>query len=258
MPKVRIKRSNEIASGTLAVYIEKPDGFGFEAGQFVEAALIDPPETDAEGDSRAFTLASAPYEAELVIATRLRDTAFKRVLKNLPAGAELNIDGPFGSFTLHRDGSRPAVFLAGGIGITPFRSILLQATKDALPRRLFLFYSNRRPEDAAFLEEFQELEKQNPRFALIATMTDMQHSSQSWEGSRGPIDKAMIERRVGPMASPVHYIIDKDSIEREACPMTSPIYYIAGPPGMVRAMQGMLRTSGFGADSVRVEEFGGY
>lgn len=258
MPKVRIKRSNEIASGTLAVHIEKPDGFSFEAGQFVEAALVDPPETDAEGDSRAFTLASAPYEEELVFATRLRDTAFKRVLKNLPAGRELYIDGPFGSFTLHRDGSRPAVFLAGGIGITPFRSILLQATKEALPHRLFLFYSNRRPEDAAFLEEFQELEKQNPRFTLIATMTDMQHSAQSWESDRGPIDKAMIGRRAGPMTSPVRYIIDKDMIERQACPMTSPIYYIAGPPGMVRAMQGMLRTSGVGADSVRVEEFGGY
>jgi ferredoxin-NADP reductase len=258
MPKVRIKRTNEIASGTLAVHIEKPDGFSFEAGQFIEAALIDPPETDAEGNSRAFTLASAPYEEELVFATRLRDTAFKRVLKNMPAGRELNLDGPFGSFTLHRDGSRPAVFLAGGIGITPFRSILLEATKGALPHRLFLFYSNRRPEDAAFLEEFQELEKQNSRFTLIATMTDMQHSSRSWADNRGPIDKDMIERRAGPMTSPVHYIIDKDRIEREACPMTSPIYYIAGPPGMVRAMQGMLRTSGVAADSIRAEEFAGY
>lgn len=258
MPKARIRRGSEIASGTLAVHIEKPDGFSFAAGQFVEAALIDPPETDAEGNSRAFSLASAPYEEELVLATRVRDTAFKRVLKNLSVGQELDIDGPFGSFTLHRDGSRPAVFLAGGIGITPFRSMLLQATKDALPHRLFLFYSNRRPEDAAFLEEFQELERHNPRFALIATMTDMQHSSQSWEGSRGPIDKGMIERRVGLMASPVHYIIDKDMIEREACPATSPIYYIAGPPAMVRAMQGMLRASGVGADSVRAEEFGGY
>ncbi len=258
MPRVRILRTDEIASGTLAVHVEKPDGFRFEAGQFVEAALIDPPETDAEGNSRAFTLASAPYEEELVFATRLRDTAFKRVLKNLPAGRELYLEGPFGSFTLHQDGSRPAVFLAGGIGVTPFRSIVLQATKDVLPHRLFLFYSNRRPEDAAFLEEFQELERQNSRFKLLATMTDMQHSSRPWRSSRGPISKDMIERRAGPMASPVPYIIGKDRIERQACPMTSPIYYIAGPPGMVRAMQDMLRTSGVDTDRIRAEEFAGY
>ena len=140
MAKVRIKRTKEAADSTLAVYMEKPDGFSFEPGQFVEVGLIDPPDTDAEGDSRAFTLASAPHELDLMIATRLRDTAFKRILKNLSTGAEINLDGPFGSFTLHRDGSRPAVFLAGGIGITPFRSILAQATKEALPHRLFLFY----------------------------------------------------------------------------------------------------------------------
>ncbi len=258
MTKVRIKGTHEIAGRTLAVHLVKPDGFSFEAGQFIEAALIDPLETDAEGDSRAFTLASAPQEAELVFATRLRDSAFKRVLKNLPAGGELDIDGPFGSFTLHRDASRPAVFLAGGIGITPFRSILLQATKDALPHRLFLFYSNRHPEDAAFLEELQELEKQNPRFTLIATMTDIQPSSQSWEGNRGHIDKAMIERRIGPMTSPIYYVIDRDMVERRVSPGTSPIYYIAGPPGLVRAMQSMLRSSGVDADSIRAEEFAGY
>ena len=258
MPKARIQRIEEIASGTLAVHLEKPGDFQFEAGQFVEAALIDPPETDGEGDSRAFTLASAPYEAELVFATRLRDTAFKRVLRSLAPGRELDIAGPFGSFTLHRDGSRPAVFLAGGIGITPFRSMLLQATKDALPHRLFLFYSNRRPEDAAFLEEFRELEKQDSRFTLIATMTDMQHSSRPWTGDRGFVDKGMIERRAGPLTSPVHYIIGEDRVERPACPVTSPIFYIAGPPGMVRAMQSMLRTSDVGADCVRTEEFGGY
>ncbi|HXE89884.1 MAG TPA: FAD-dependent oxidoreductase [Terriglobales bacterium] len=238
MAKVRIKGTSEVADRTLAVRMEKPPGFSFEAGQFVELTLMDPPETDAEGNSRAFTLASAPHEAELVVATRLRDTAFKRVLKTLKAGAEVDLDGPFGSFTLHRDGSRPAVFLAGGIGITPFRSMALQATKDALSQRLFLFYSNRRPENAAFLAELQALETQNSRFTCIATMTDVQPSSQSWQGHRGRIDQALIERWV-------------DST-------TSPIYYIAGPAGMVRAMQGLLRSSGVATEDIRAEEFSGY
>lgn len=234
--KLKITSQHEVASKTLAVHLEKPDGFAFEAGQFIEAALIDPPETDAEGDNRAFTLASAPYEPELIFATRLRDTAFKRVLRKLRKGQEINLDGPFGSFTLHKDAARPAVFLAGGIGITPFRSIVLQAANEALPHRLFLFYANRRPEDAPFLRELQDVEKQNPQFTLVATMTEA--SAQPWQGPRGRIDKALIERHAGPMAAP--------------------IYYIAGPAGMVRAMQSLLRSAGVTADNIRAEEFAGY
>ena len=83
----------------------------------------------------------------------MSDTAFKRVLKTMPLGTEVRIVGPFGSLILHQNADRPAVFLAGGIGITPFRSMLLQATEQKLPYHLILFYSNRRPEDAAFLEE---------------------------------------------------------------------------------------------------------
>ncbi|MCI0402000.1 MAG: FAD-dependent oxidoreductase [Acidobacteria bacterium] len=238
MIKVKITGKKEIAFNTLAVHLQKPEGFSFEAGQFIEATLMDPPETDAKGGSRAFTLASAPCQTELVFATRLRDSAFKRVLRTLPVGGEINIDGPFGSFTLHKDVSRPAVFLAGGIGITPFRSILLQATTDALPHRLFLFYSNRRPEDAAFLEELQGLEKQNSRFTLVATMTESEAARQGWKGSRRRISGEMIRQAVGPF--------------------TSPIFYVAGPPGLVRAMQSMLRESGVEADNIRAEEFGGY
>lgn len=238
MHRVKIKGLREIAFNTLAVHLEKPGGFSFEAGQFIEVTLIDAHDTDAKGVSRAFTIASAPYEADLVVATRLRDSAFKRVIKTLVPGAEIDIDGPFGSFTLHKDASRPAVFLAGGIGITPFRSMLLQATKDALTHRLFLFYSNRRPEDAAFLEELQGLEKQNSRFTVVATMTESGTARQGWKGSRQRISGEMIRQVVGPF--------------------TSPIYYIAGPPGLVRAMQSMLRESGVEADNIRAEEFGGY
>jgi len=102
-----------------------------------------------------------------VVATRMRDTAFKRVLKTMPPGAEIKIEGPFGSMTLHRKSTRPAVMLAGGIGITPFRSMLCQAVKADAGPPLLLFYSNRRPEDAAFLAELQELALRCPRFTLV-------------------------------------------------------------------------------------------
>ncbi len=175
---VKLKSRQEVAEQTLACCFEKPATFRFTPGQFIELTLLNPPESDAEGNSRAFSIASAPYEDFLMVATRLRDTAFKRVLSNLPLGADVRVEGPFGDLRLHHDESRAAVVLTGGIGITPFRSILLAAAKEKRPIRIFVFYGNRRPEDAAFLDELQDLEKQNPNYRLIACMNEMEHSQR--------------------------------------------------------------------------------
>jgi ferredoxin-NADP reductase len=131
--EVRLLRRETVAEGTMAFWFSRPAGFGFRAGQSILLRLISPPETDAEGDGRTFTIASAPHEQELMIATRMRDTAFKRVLKSLPPGAALTIDGPDGEMALEDSPTRPAVFLAGGIGITPFRSMALHAAQRQLP-----------------------------------------------------------------------------------------------------------------------------
>ena len=92
--KVKLKAREEIAAGTMAFHFEKPEGFSYKAGQFADYTLINPPETDAEGNTRGFSLASAPYEDDLMSATRMRDTAFKRVLKTMPLGTELTLDAP--------------------------------------------------------------------------------------------------------------------------------------------------------------------
>ena len=147
--KVRLKNRKQVAEGTLAFHFEKPADFRFKPGQFCSFTLVDPPETDEEGNKRTFSIASAPHEEDLIVATRMRDTAFKRVLRSAAPGIQVKIDGPSGSFTLHRKPEKPAVFLAGGIGITPFLSIIRQTEHDAAPHHIYLFYSNRRPEDAA-------------------------------------------------------------------------------------------------------------
>ena len=142
--------------------------------------LLDPSEMDAEGNVRSLSIASAPHEDTLMVATRMRDTAFKRVLSTMPLGSAVKIEGPSGSLTLHNNVKRTAVFLAGGIGITPFRSVVFRAAKEKLPHRIFLFYSNRRPEDAPFLDELQALERENPNYKLIASMTEMSKSQRPW------------------------------------------------------------------------------
>jgi ferredoxin-NADP reductase len=168
--KVKVKSQQEIAAGTMAFHCEKPEGFAYKAGQCADYTLINPAETDAEGNTRGFSWASAPYEDALMLATRMRDTAFKRVLKTMELGTELTLDVPYGSFTLHNNVSIPAVFLTGGIGVTPVRSIVLQAVHDNVPHRMLVFDSNRRPEDAAFLDELMESHEKNPHYTFVGTM----------------------------------------------------------------------------------------
>ncbi len=228
----------EVAEGTMAFHFEKPPGYDFKPGQSADLTLLNPPETDSEGNTRTFSIASAPFEDYLMFATRMRDTAFKRSMKEVPLGTEVKMESAMGSFTLHKNSAKPAVFLAGGIGITPFSSIARQADHDRLPHKLYLFHSNRRPEDAPFLETLQKLEKTNPNFRFIGTMTEMSRSRRTWGGETGLIDKEILSR----------YLSD----------LQGPIYYIAGPPSMVTGMRKMLIASSIDEDDIRTDEFAGY
>src|SRR5690242_20345151 len=105
----KLEKHELVAEGTMAFHFAKPPGFEFRAGQSIDLTLLNPPETDGEGNTRAFSLASAPFDPDLMIATRMRDTAFKRVLGKASPGLEVRIDGPSGSFVLHRKAERPAV-----------------------------------------------------------------------------------------------------------------------------------------------------
>jgi len=240
MPKYEtaLARNETVAEGTMAFHFAKPANFTFKPGQSMNVSLIDPPETDAKGNARTFSIVSAPHEAELVVATRMRDTAFKRVLKAMPAGGRVALRGPAGLFTLDPADARPAVFLAGGIGVTPFVSMLRDAAQSGLERDLWLFYSNRRPEDAAFLDELAALPKRNPQLHFVGTMVEMDKSSRPWSGERGFLDRAMLERHLKSVAGKV--------------------YYVAGPPGLVEAMQKMLTGAGVSEEAIHTDEFFGY
>jgi len=128
------------------------------------------------------------------------------------------------------------VFIAGGIGIAPIRSILQHATQERLPHKLYLFYSNREADDAAFLEEFENMTLQNPNFTLIPTVTG--HRTLAWPHEKGHINREMLSR----------YLLG----------LNGPIYYVTGPSGMVTAMTDLLNSSGVSDDNVKTEEFGDY
>ncbi len=234
----KLVKREEVAEGTMAFHFEKPHGFQFKPGQSADLTLVNPPETDGEGNIRTFSIVSPPYENELVFATRMRNTAFKRVLRTTPLGTEIGLDGPMGSFTLHRTLTKPGVFLAGGIGITPYVSILRQAAREEHAYRLYLFYSNRRPEDAAFMDVLREIATVRPGIRLIPTMTNMAKSRLKWTGETGHISPDMLQKYLQTLEGP--------------------IYYVAGPPGMVTSLREMLTGAGVDEDDIRSEEFGGY
>ena len=227
-----------IARDTMAFWFDTNScSFGFRAGQHADFVFTNP-SLESEGDnSRTFSLASAPYDKEpIMIAMRMRKTGFKTALKSSALGTKFIVSRPRGSFTLHRDITRPAVFLAGGIGIAPIRSIIHQATQEHLPHKLYLFYSNREADDTAFIEEFESLAAQNPNFTFIPTVTG--HRTIAWPYEKGHINREMLSR----------YLLG----------LKGPIYYIAGPSGMVTAMTGLLNASGVSDDDMKTEEFGDY
>ncbi len=172
---------------------------------------------------------------------RMTDSAFKRVLGKMQIGEKVLIQmllhSPHGSFVIHDDSSKPAVFLVGGIGIVPAFSMIKDAVERKLSHKIFLFYSNRRPEDAPYLTELQNLAKQHPFFTLIATMTEPEKSKKSWHGETGYIDQAMLNRYINNL--------------------NLPIYYIAGLTGMVNAMKTLLKDIGINENNIHSEDFSG-
>ena len=223
--RARLIAAERVAEETSSFAFEVQAPFSFVAGQTCDFTIDNPPHQDAKGSTRTFSLASSPAESpRILIATRLTGSAFKRTLLEAAPGLEIGIDGPFGSFTLHKNSAKPALFFAGGIGITPFHSMIKDATDRRLPHRVTLFYFNRTAASAAFLPDLDTWQRENPNFRLLSTY--------------GPLDAAAIKPRLAEAATA--------------------ICYIAGPPGFVGAARGAVEGAGMDPDNVRTEEFSGY
>jgi len=227
----------EVAEGTMAFQFEKPNDFVFKAGQYIDLTLSDSQPGPSNGLTHTFSIASSPFDEELLVTTRIRNTVFKQAISSLPIGSPVRIEGPMSSFSLHNNTARQAVFLAGGIGIAPFLSMLTYATEEKLQHRIVLFYANRYLEDAAFIDALWRLERDNPRFRFVPTLTRAPNNN-GWKGKTGHIGLQMLFAHVGILRGP--------------------IYYIAGPPTMAAATRRTLSEVGVDEDDIRTEEFAGY
>jgi ferredoxin-NADP reductase len=211
-------------------------GFSFRAGQYVVVRISGL--TDPRGDSRTFSIASAPSDRGVVaVTTRRGPSPFKRRLFESGPGTPFELWGPFGDFVPARD--RPAVLLGGGIGITPFRSMLRQAAfeRSAVPIRLL--YSSHTPEELIYRGEFEELARRWAGFRPTLLVSGAAPGATGWRGETGRIDAPLVHR--------------------ESRGIDHPLYYICGPPTMVKELRGILvRDADVPAGEVRTEAFQGY
>jgi ferredoxin-NADP reductase len=235
--RAEIKEKREVAKGTLLVLFDLlGEDVSFEPGQYFWVELVDPPYDDEKGARRHITVVTSPTERGVLgLCTRMRDSAFKRSLAELPIGAPVEVEQPKGDFVLPAETDRPYAFLAGGIGITVFRSMLRYIADEGLPHRVTLVYSNRDRESTAFLDELRELEAANPNLRVVFTMTQ----DPGWDGET---------RRIGPE-------LLSDCLDGELEEFT---YLIAGPPPMVEAVTEELKNAGVAESNLRPERFSGY
>jgi len=235
--RARIKEKREVAKGTLLVVFDLlGEEVDFRPGQYFWVTLLDPPFDDEKGPRRHISAVTSPNERGVLgLCTRLRDSAFKRSLAELPIGAEVEVEQPKGTFVLPDETDLPFVFLAGGIGITVFRSMLRYIAEEQLPHRVTLVYSNRDRESAPFLDELAELERSQDWLHVVLTMTD----DPGWDGEL---------RRIGPE-------LLRDQLGAE---LGSFRYLLAGPPGMVEGVAEQLRWAGVPDEQIASERFSGY
>lgn len=226
---VKLLRKTEVAEGTIEFTLEKPQGFEYRAGQYGDLVL--PPSTglDDSNNKHGFSFLSAPYEDTLRMTTRMRGTSkYKQAAAKVPEGTMVKLLALWGDFTLQKNDQIPAVFLIGGIGITPVRSIIAQATHDKAPHKITLIYSNRTPAQAAYADELKHLAEVNKNFTFI------------------------------PVYSDTDGRVNADIVRRHVLDISSPRYYLAGPEAMVKAMRQILLEVGADEDSIKTEEFEGY
>lgn len=228
---VKLLEKKEIALGTWAFYFDKPADFTFSAGQFTTMHVNI---SNGKRDSRDMTIASSPLDEELCIVTKIGEqrSQFKQALFELPIGQTVTLSKPAGGFILRKE-STPYIFLAGGIGITPFYSMLKFAwqTDMMIPLRLFVSFSSQ--EESIFYEELQRMQKNS-----LHVVYSLTNPSNGWCGETGRISEKMIEK----------YIQD----------IANTIFMIAGPVEMVDEMQSMLLEMGVVQENIRIDYFTGY
>ena len=233
--QIILEKTEIICENTVAFTFDaKHTGYKFDAGQYANFTLTDPKYPDEKGNSRALSFANAPNNmGKLVVAARINSSVFINNLCSLSPGSKLFVSKPMGSLTLHKDTSIPAVFISGGIGITPVRSIIEDVLNKKLPHEIKLFYSNKKETQAAFINDFIKWSNEIMNLKFVPVIDDREN--KNWKYEVGSINKAMLNKYL-------------DNIKKN-------IYYITGPSIMVDSVSDLLLSQNVDTKNIRTEIF---
>lgn len=217
-------KKEQIAKGTYSFYFDRSQvDFIFFPGQYVRMTLPHQ-NPDDRGTSRYFTIASSPLAKEIMITTKLLKSSFKEALLQLSPGQAVQFFGPMGWFLLPKDDKQEKVFISGGIGITPFHS-LLQTLKDKkLDTPITLIAAFSAPQDAIFYEKLTAIAKKNPQIGVVYAFSR--------------ISELVLKK----------YVSD----------LQQPVYYVVGSEAMVAATKELLLALGIAEEKIQTEDFTGY
>lgn len=241
--KVKLLGKEMAAKGTKTFFFERPKGFSYLAGQYIYITLPKLLYPDERGDTRHFTLSSSPTEDKFAITTRMRETSgFKKTLDKMKNGEEVSISGPNGTFVLNNEKTEiPQIMIAGGIGVTPYRSIIKYVSDNPAAAGqvpIHLVYSNSIPEEVAFKHELDRLVAKNPNIKVTYTITKPEESKTKWTGLVGRIDANLIKTLVPNCLVPN--------------------FWVCGPPAMASAIESALETLKVPYEHINSEKFTGY
>ena len=235
--KLKLTKKEKVAKDTMSFFFEPEKPISWLPGQYFYFTLPNPKYPDPRGNTHYFTIATSPTEGKVILCTtRMREKSlYKKSLAELKVGDEIEGEGPEGTFILDEKEKGDHVLIAGGIGITPFRSILKYHTDKKLPTKLHLIYANSTPEEITYLSELKKLVKNNKNITIDFTVTK---PDKKWKGLVGRVDAEMIKRLTSEYENPK--------------------YWLCGPPAMVDAMESALGKLKITADKVKAEKFSGY
>lgn len=232
-------KKEQLTKDTFTFFFKRTgDERDFVPGQYYEMKL-DINNPDERGDSRVFTISSSPTDREFItITTRIIQSSFKLRLNEVKQGEKVQFHGPWDDLNFDEHDASPHVFLAGGIGITPYHSILKYTTDKNIQIPMILFVSWKNRDEMVFDEFFRDANNHLEHFSYVPTLTEEGLQPSEWDGELGRINSDMIRK----------YVSD----------ISNSKYFFSGPPAMVNALKQTVIEMGVSKEKIIAEEFEGY
>jgi ferredoxin-NADP reductase/Na+-translocating ferredoxin:NAD+ oxidoreductase RnfD subunit len=234
---LRLKEKTRISPDTFDFVFAVPRDFKYKPGQFMEWTLGNG-NADSRGNRRYFTIASAPTEHNLRLGIKFnqRSSTFKKALLSMGNDSEIIASQLAGDFVLPNGSWQKCVFIAGGIGITPFRSMLKYLLDTCQPRPITLFYANKSIDDIVYKDILYRADRELG-IRTIYAITDKRNTPPNWTGWVGRLTPEIIRSTVPDFRN---------------C-----TFYLSGPRGMVDSFKDSLRRLNIQNSRIKTDYFAG-